>query len=222
MFRLLYQHIERLAAADPGVCGLRLYVERGTCASSRPTGAAACATPVRGDGSGHVRRSEERPGENEMLANGTKAPEFDLGGPGMGKRHTLKSLLADRPLILYFYPADFTPGCTKGSLQLPRPAARTAAPKLRVVGGARRDTDSHRRFADKHDLNFRCSRIPTRRSSRPTISTGRWDSAYAAVHLIGADGGSKDGVLADLRIGAHEAFVRKATSPAPPGSRNCR
>ena len=29
VFRALYQHIERLAAADPGVCGLRLYVERG-------------------------------------------------------------------------------------------------------------------------------------------------------------------------------------------------
>ena len=47
-----------------------------------------------------------------MLENGRKAPEFDLPDQD-GRRHTLKSLLADGPLILYFYPADFTPGCTK-------------------------------------------------------------------------------------------------------------
>ena len=42
-----------------------------------------------------------------MLENGRKAPEFDLPDQD-GRRHTLKSLLVDGPLILYFYPADFT------------------------------------------------------------------------------------------------------------------
>ena len=47
-----------------------------------------------------------------MLKQGMQAPEFDLRDQD-GRRHTLKSLLADGPIILYFYPADFTPGCTK-------------------------------------------------------------------------------------------------------------
>jgi peroxiredoxin Q/BCP len=47
-----------------------------------------------------------------VLKKGTQAPEFDLVDQD-GKRHTLQSLLAKGPLILYFYPADFTPGCTR-------------------------------------------------------------------------------------------------------------
>jgi peroxiredoxin Q/BCP len=44
-----------------------------------------------------------------MLEKGSQAPDFDLEDQD-GRRHTLKSLLNDGPLILYFYPADFTPG----------------------------------------------------------------------------------------------------------------
>ncbi|HEU5115072.1 MAG TPA: peroxiredoxin, partial [Isosphaeraceae bacterium] len=46
-----------------------------------------------------------------MLADGDKAPAFSLEDQD-GKTHTLKSLLG-KPLVLYFYPKDDTPGCTK-------------------------------------------------------------------------------------------------------------
>ena len=47
-----------------------------------------------------------------MLNTGSQAPEFTLENE-RGEATTLADLLADGPLILYFYPADFTPGCTK-------------------------------------------------------------------------------------------------------------
>ena len=46
-----------------------------------------------------------------MLAKGSVAPEFELADQS-GRVRTLSELLSDGPLILYFYPAHFTPGCT--------------------------------------------------------------------------------------------------------------
>ena len=88
-----------------------------------------------------------------MLKNGTSAPEFNLPDQD-GKQHTLKSLLADGPLILYFYPADFTPGCTKEACSFRDLQTELVRANLRIVGVSPQDTDSHRRFAEKHDLNF--------------------------------------------------------------------
>jgi peroxiredoxin Q/BCP len=47
-----------------------------------------------------------------MLKPGTVAPDFALPDQD-GREQRLSALLAGSPLILYFYPADFTPGCTK-------------------------------------------------------------------------------------------------------------
>jgi peroxiredoxin Q/BCP len=47
-----------------------------------------------------------------MLEAGSTAPEFMLPDDRGGET-TLSDLLKNGPLILYFYPADFTPGCTK-------------------------------------------------------------------------------------------------------------
>ena len=47
-----------------------------------------------------------------MLNTGSKAPEFVLDNDRGGET-SLSELLHDGPLVLYFYPADFTPGCTK-------------------------------------------------------------------------------------------------------------
>ena len=88
-----------------------------------------------------------------MLKKGTQAPEFDLVDQD-GKRHTLQSLLAKGPLILYFYPADFTPGCTKEACTFRDLQHDLLRARLRVVGVSPQDADSHRKFAAKHNLNF--------------------------------------------------------------------
>lgn len=145
-----------------------------------------------------------------MLANGTKAPEFDLEDQD-GKRHTLKSLLAGGPLILYFYPADFTPGCTKEACSFRDLHQDLLRAKLRVVGVSPQDTASHRRFADKHDLNFPLLADPEKKAVKAYDLDGPLGfGVRRGTYLIGTDGRITDGVLADLRIGAHEAFVRKA------------
>jgi peroxiredoxin Q/BCP len=145
-----------------------------------------------------------------MLANGTKAPEFDLADQD-GRRHTLASLLADGPLILYFYPADFTPGCTKEACSFRDLHQELMKAKLRVVGVSPQDVESHRRFADKHDLNFPLLADPDKAVVKAYDLDGPLGfGVRRGTYLIGRDGRIVDSVLADLRIGAHEAFVRSA------------
>ena len=87
-----------------------------------------------------------------LVEPGRKAPAFSLPDQD-GKVHRLKDY-AGRPLILYFYPKDDTPGCTKEAC-----AFRDAWPDLRkgkaaVLGVSVLDVASKARFARKHRLNF--------------------------------------------------------------------
>ena len=145
-----------------------------------------------------------------MLKNGTNAPDFELADQD-GKKHTLKSLLAAGPLILYFYPADFTPGCTKEACSFRDLQSDLLRAKLRVVGVSPQDTESHKRFAEKHGLNFPLLADPDKRVVKAYDVDGPLGlGVRRGTYLIGRDGNIKDSVLADLRIGAHEAFVNKA------------
>lgn len=87
-----------------------------------------------------------------MLEVGTKAPDFSLPDQD-GKVHTL-SEYAGRKIILYFYPKDNTPGCTKqacGFSELyPQYTERGAV----VLGVSRDSVASHKKFQEKYHLNF--------------------------------------------------------------------
>ena len=145
-----------------------------------------------------------------MLPNDSKAPEFDLADQA-GRRHTLKSLLAGGPLILYFYPADFTPGCTREACSFRDLHQELLKARLRVVGVSPQDVDSHKRFAEQHGLNFTLLADPDKQAVKAYDLDGPLGfGVRRGTYLIGKDGRIKDSVLADLRIGAHEAFVRKA------------
>jgi peroxiredoxin Q/BCP len=145
-----------------------------------------------------------------MLANGQKAPDFELPDQD-GQKQTLKALLKDGPLILYFYPADFTPGCTKEACSFRDLHQELLKAKLRVVGVSPQDVDSHRRFAETHGLNFPLLADPDKKVVKAYDLDGPLGfGVRRGTYLIGKDGTIRDSVLADLRIGAHEAFVKKA------------
>ena len=88
-----------------------------------------------------------------MLAVGATAPEFSLLDD-TGTRQTLGALLGAGPLVLYFYPADFTPGCTREACDFRDLHGQLLAAGLRVVGVSPQDVASHARFKSQHALPF--------------------------------------------------------------------
>jgi peroxiredoxin Q/BCP len=79
------------------------------------------------------------------------APDFNLYDQN-NKPHKLSDY-AGKWLVLYFYPKDDTPGCTKEACSF-RDAREDIEKLAEVVGVSTDSVDSHKKFADKHHLNF--------------------------------------------------------------------
>jgi peroxiredoxin Q/BCP len=145
-----------------------------------------------------------------MLAPGQTAPDFGLPDH-TNTPVTLRDLLRDGPLILYFYPADFTPGCTKEACSLRDLHTEILRAGLRVVGVSPQDPATHARFRDEYHLPFTLLSDTKRDVIRQYDVDGPLGIIVRrGTYLIGQDGKIVDAVLADLRIGRHEEFVRKA------------
>lgn len=86
------------------------------------------------------------------LKPGDPAPDF-AGPDGDGGEIRLADFRG-RKLVLYFYPMDDTPGCTKQACSLRDANADIAARGAAVVGVSAQGVDSHRRFSEKYSLNF--------------------------------------------------------------------
>ena len=147
-----------------------------------------------------------------MIRPGADAPGFTLQDQD-GATVTLDALLSDGPLVLYFYPADFTPGCTKEACSVRDMQGDLVASGLRVVGVSPQDVDSHRRFADKHHLNFRLLSDPDKQAVRAYDVDGPLGfGVRRASFLIDAGGVIEDAVMADFQISRHEDFMRRAAA----------
>jgi peroxiredoxin Q/BCP len=86
------------------------------------------------------------------LKAGDPAPDFDAITTD-GKRVSLKDYRG-RKLVLYFYPMDDTPGCTKQACSLRDHGAAFAAKGAAVLGVSTQGQESHRAFTKKYGLNF--------------------------------------------------------------------
>jgi thioredoxin-dependent peroxiredoxin len=87
-----------------------------------------------------------------LIDEGKKAPAFSLNDQD-GTTHRLSDY-AGRPVILYFYPKDDTPGCTKESCDFRDTLPEFKKSKAAVFGVSILDQASKKKFADKFQLNF--------------------------------------------------------------------
>lgn len=86
------------------------------------------------------------------LKVGDKAPDFALKNEG-GKTIALKALHG-KPVVLYFYPKDDTPGCTKEACGFRDSMASIRKTGAVVLGVSLDDEASHQKFIAKYDLPF--------------------------------------------------------------------
>ena len=88
-----------------------------------------------------------------MLEPGTKAPDFKLMSDEE-KEVSLSDFLGKKDIVLYFYPKDNTPGCTKEACSFRDNLPHIEAKDAVVIGVSPDSVKSHQNFKKKHNLNF--------------------------------------------------------------------
>ncbi|MBK9099592.1 MAG: thioredoxin-dependent thiol peroxidase [bacterium] len=86
------------------------------------------------------------------LKVGDKAPAFKLKNQD-GELISLSDLKG-KPVVLYFYPKDDTPGCTKEACNFRDEFPKFGKLKAEIIGISTDSVDSHKKFADKYKLPF--------------------------------------------------------------------
>ncbi len=139
-----------------------------------------------------------------MLEVGTKAPQFTLPDKD-GNAVSLSDFLGKK-VVLYFYPRDNTPGCTRQACAFAQAYAGFKANDIAVIGVSKDSVESHRKFAEKYDLPFILLADPERRVIE---SYGVWQEKknYGKVSM---------GVVRSTYIIDEKGFIEKVMSKAKP------
>ena len=87
-----------------------------------------------------------------MLNEGDKAPSFNMP-TNKGENVSLSKLKGEK-IVLYFYPRDDTPGCTKEACGFRDDLSKYKRAGAVVIGVSRDSVESHEKFVKKFDLNF--------------------------------------------------------------------
>ena len=87
-----------------------------------------------------------------MLEVGTKAPEFTL--PDKDGNSVSLSDFAGKKVVLYFYPRDNTPGCTRQACAFAGAYEEFKKINAVVIGVSKDSVASHQKFAEKYELPF--------------------------------------------------------------------
>ncbi|MBA2774518.1 MAG: peroxiredoxin [Nocardioidaceae bacterium] len=150
----------------------------------------------------------------KTIKAGQQAPMFDLPTQS-GERLRLDTLLAQGPVVLFFYPAASSGGCTKEACHF-----RDLGPDFEAVGAQRvgisvDDVAAQRGFADSHSLGY------------PLLSDtdGEIAAAYGvkrkyvspvkrATFVIGSDGTIQDVITSELNFTAHAEKALATLRPA--------
>lgn len=128
-----------------------------------------------------------------LIEPGQKAPDFSLKDQD-GETHTL-SKLAGRPVVLYFYPKDDTPGCTTETCEFRDTLPKFKKSKAAVFGASILDEKSKAKFAAKYQVNFPLLADPDHEIAEKYgvwQEKSRYGRKYMGIvrttYLIGADG----------------------------------
>jgi peroxiredoxin Q/BCP len=146
-----------------------------------------------------------------MLVVGSRAPEFTLPDQD-GRDVSLTDLLNRGPLILYFYPADFTPGCTRQACTISHTYSEILAAGMTVAGISPQGSKRHQAFRERYKLPFTLLSDADKLVIGMYEASGLFGRVRRVTYLIDPGRSIRDAVMADFRIGVHEAFIRRVLS----------
>jgi peroxiredoxin Q/BCP len=153
-----------------------------------------------------------------MLRTGKPAPDFtatlDDGTP-----FTLSSFRGQKHVVLYFYPKDFTPGCTAEACSFRDNYGRISAFDAIIVGVSGDDTDSHTSFKEKHELPFPLLSDPDGKL-RDLFDAKGWIPWMPprVTYVIDKEGVIRAAMRHDFRVTAHVPEVIDALEKLTPAA----
>lgn len=95
----------------------------------------------------------ELPTKTRMLKTGDTAPQFESVTES-GEKFSLGDLIGKANIVLYFYPKDFTAGCTKEACTFRDNWDKVNSLGATVIGVSSDSPDTHSRFKKEHNLQF--------------------------------------------------------------------
>lgn len=147
---------------------------------------------------------------NEVPAVGAAAPGFNLT-TNEGKQVSLGDFKG-KWVVLYFYPKDFTSGCTLEAKNFQRDLAKYDAANAVILGVSVDTAESHKEFCTKEGLNFKLLSDTDAKVSEQYGSTMEYNGAkYSArnTFIIGPDGKIAK-VFEKVKVGGHSDEVLAA------------
>ena len=142
----------------------------------------------------------------KILEVGEHAPDFEVKDQN-GNTVSLKSLHA-RPVVLYFYPKDDTPGCTAEACSFRDSMSILRERGLTVLGVSVDSEESHRKFISKYDLNFTLLSDREKKIVRAYGVESPFKVAKRVTFIIGPDGVIKH-VFTHVSTATHGSDVLK-------------
>ncbi len=138
------------------------------------------------------------------LKAGDPAPDFTLLADD-GESISLSSLKG-KPVVLYFYPKDFTPGCTKEACAFRDVFSEFQTAGVEVLGVSVDDVASHQKFKSEHNLNFRLLADTEKKVSAAYGVLNAMGFSNRITFLIDRDGNIKR-IFKDVKPDEHAAEV---------------
>jgi peroxiredoxin Q/BCP len=150
-----------------------------------------------------------------MLSPGSIAPEF-FGIDQHGNSLSLALLLKQGKLVLYFYPRDFTRVCTTQVCLFRDTAEELRALSANVVGVSTDGADTHRKFAERYQVQFSLLADPDGQISR-SYQTDRWllNLSKRITYVIGEDRKILGAFHHELSAEKHLQDVKKTLMSRP-------
>ena len=147
-----------------------------------------------------------------MLKVGDKAPDFTLPDED-GRPVALASLLAAGPVLLAFYPRDFSPACTRQLTMFRERHTELAAAGVVVLGISTDEIESHRQFRKALDLPFRLLADVDQKVCHAYDVLGLFGmNTRRVTYVVGRDGRISGVAKATLRMQTHDALLRRVLS----------
>jgi peroxiredoxin Q/BCP len=144
-----------------------------------------------------------------MLKTGESAPDFALPD-ATGCIVTLTGLLVNGPLILFFYPADFTPVCTKEACLFRDAWSDLTDQGVTVAGVSPDDVESHARFRNRHSINYPLLADPDKQACHAYQVLGPFGLLRRTTYLVGQNRLIRAAARADLRLSPHNRLLQQA------------